>query len=81
MKDGKYTVDSIGEGIVKMLLKEDESIEEQLPESSFPFAVQEGLILQVASDKGTVTIMPLLEETQKRRSEMGKTMDELKKRK
>ena len=81
MKDGKYTVDSVGQGIVKMLLKEDESIEEQLPESAFPFAVQEGLILQVTSDKKTVTIMPLLEETEERRNQMQKMMDELKKRK
>ncbi|AQQ55223.1 hypothetical protein [Planococcus lenghuensis] len=79
MKDGKYKVGSVEQGIVKILLVEDESIEEQLPASAFPAAAPEGLVLQVTSDKETVTIMPLFEETQELPKQAEKATDELEK--
>ena len=75
MKDGKYKVDSVEQGLVKIILKKNESIEEQLPRSAFPYTPSEGLVLQVTSDKGAVMIMPLFEETKEEDNELEEELE------
>lgn len=47
MKDGKYTIDSIENGIVKLLFQHDEAIEEFLNEDDFSHEISQGLIVQI----------------------------------
>ncbi|WP_088005583.1 DUF3006 family protein [Indiicoccus explosivorum] len=81
MKSGKYTVDSIQDGIVKLLYRPDESIEEIIPIEEFPFEVPEGLIIEVRVKDGEAFLEPLYYETMKVEQRMKAKMDELKKRK
>lgn len=79
MKNGQYTVESIENNHVKLLLFEDESIFELLPISSFSFKVKEGDIVSVElSECGTnVAISLLQKETDDMRNKVSDLLDKL----
>ncbi|WP_088008904.1 DUF3006 family protein [Indiicoccus explosivorum] len=81
MKDGKYTIDSIEDGIVRLLYREDEYDEEYLNVSEFPIDIEEGLIVEVKTKNDRYIIQPLYQETEQRKKQMRGIMEKLKKRK
>lgn len=64
MKAGTYTVESIEEGKVKLLYRQDESIEALLPASSFDFDVKEGDLISIQLEDGKRRITYLQKETE-----------------
>ena len=62
MRTGKYTVDSIEKGIVKLLYRADEAIEELLPVETFSFDVKEGDLVFVEEKNGQLHIKDLQDE-------------------
>ena len=63
MKEGTYTVESIENGEVKLLYRQDESIEVLLPLSTFDFAVKEGDLVSIQNRNGEYSISYLEKET------------------
>ena len=63
MKEGTYTVESIENGEVKLLYRQDESIEVLLPLSTFDFAVKEGDLVAIQNRNGEYSISYLEKET------------------
>ncbi|WP_033543902.1 DUF3006 family protein [Planococcus sp. CAU13] len=78
MKEGKYTIDSIESGLVKLLYREDETIEVILKEEDFDYPISEGLIVEISREDGKLVSIPLLEETEDRRAYARKLMERLK---
>ena len=64
MKEGIYTVDSIEKGLVKVLYRPNEAIEELIPVSDFPFEVREGDIVEIKSSNDNMKITYLEKETE-----------------
>ena len=63
MKEGTYTVESIENGEVKLLYRQDESIEVLLPLPTFDFAVKEGNLVSIQNRNGEYSISYLEKET------------------
>lgn len=63
MKEGTYTVESLENGQVKLLYRQDESIEVLLPLSTFDFAVKEGDLVSIQNRNGEYSISYLEKET------------------
>jgi len=63
MKEGTYTVESIENGEVKLLYRQDESIEVLLPLPTFDFAVKEGDLVAIQNRNGEYSISYLEKET------------------
>lgn len=63
MKPGIYTVDSIEKGIVKLLFREDEAIEEILTVEQLGVDLQQGDIVKIEIPAGDVKVEVLKEET------------------
>lgn len=62
MRTGKYTVDSIEKGIVKLLYRADEAIEELLPVETFSFDVKEGDLVFIKEKNDQLHIKDLQDE-------------------
>ncbi|WP_404405078.1 hypothetical protein [Jeotgalibacillus malaysiensis] len=81
MKNGMYTVESIEQGLVRLLLREDESIEEYIPEEKFNHPISEGLLIKVKeTPDGDFISKPEQELTQSKREALREKMERLKKR-
>jgi len=78
MKDGKYTIDSIENGVVKLLFQHDEAIEEFLNEDDFSHEISQGLIVQIKSINKKIISKPMNEETNERRSYARSLLEKLK---
>lgn len=63
MKEGTYTVEFIENGLVKMLYRQDESIEVLLPLPTFDFSVKEGDLVSIKMVNGEYSISYLEKET------------------
>lgn len=63
MKEGTYTVESIENSEVKLLYRQDESIEVLLPLPTFDFAVKEGDLVAIQNRNGEYSISYLEKET------------------
>ena len=63
MKEGTYTVESIENGEVKLLYRQDESIEVLRPLPTFDFAVKEGDLVAIQNRNGEYSISYLEKET------------------
>ena len=81
MLEGKYTIDSIENGMVKLLFQQDESIEEFLREEEFAHKVYQGLIVQIQHQDETIISRPLFEETIERQEYARNLMEKLKRKK
>jgi hypothetical protein len=79
MKNGQYTIESIEDDHVKLLLSEDESVFELLPITAFAFTVKEGDIVSVElSECGTVVTISLLQkETDEMRNKVSNLLEKL----
>ncbi|KIL46674.1 hypothetical protein KP77_28010 [Jeotgalibacillus alimentarius] len=79
MRKGLYTIDSIENGLVRLLWQEDESVEEYVADSSFSYEISEGLMIDVkeATDE-TFISEPKHDLTEARRNAMKKRMERLK---
>jgi len=64
MKSGIYTVDAIEKGLVKVLYRTDESIEELISLNEFPFEVKEGDIVEITVLDGGIKASYLKENTE-----------------
>ncbi|TFE04039.1 DUF3006 family protein [Jeotgalibacillus salarius] len=81
MRNGIYTVDSIENGLVRLLWQEDETVEEYIAEDKFSHEISEGMLIDVKMASQKVFISkPKHELTKSRRDEMKEKMDRLKKR-
>lgn len=63
MKEGTYTVESIEMEEVKLLYRQDESIELLLPLATFDFSVKEGDLVSIQNKNGQYSISYLEKET------------------
>jgi Protein of unknown function (DUF3006) len=77
MKEGKYVVESIENGLVKLLLSEGEEIEAVVKREEFPHSIKQGDILKVKFIDGKLTSIPLESETEKRREQAKSLMEKL----
>lgn len=81
MREGKYTIDSIEKGLVKLLYYKDESIEEVVKEEEFDHEIYQGLMVQVRQNDGKIFSKPLYEETKDRLEYARNLMEKLKRKK
>ena len=81
MLEGKYTIDSIEKGLVKLLYQKDESIEEVVKEEEFDHEIHQGLMIQVRQNDGKILSKPLYEETKDRQEYARNLMEKLKRKK
>lgn len=68
MREGKYTVDSIENGLVKLLFSEDETIEEFINRGTFNHPIKQGDIIQINIENGMLISIPLTDETETKRA-------------
>lgn len=80
MKPGIYTVDSIEKGMVKLLFREDESIEEVIPVEQLDTDLQQGDIVKIEIPAGDVKVEVLKEETESIKDQARRIKEELLKR-
>lgn len=80
MKPGIYTVDSIEKGIIKLLFRGNESIEEVLPVEQLGVDLQQGDIVKIEIPAGDVKVEVLKEETESIKEQARKIKEELLKR-
>jgi hypothetical protein len=78
MFEGKYVVESIENGLVKLLLTNDESIEEIIKLEQLNLHVKQGdlIILELKNER--LVFRPLEDETKKRREQAERLLDQLK---
>ncbi|RNF39755.1 DUF3006 family protein [Planococcus salinus] len=81
MREGKYTIDSIENGIAKLLFQKDETIEEYLREEEFAHQIYQGLVVHVSQDDNGIISKPFYEETQERQEYARNLMEKLKRKK
>lgn len=67
MRDGKYIVESIENGMVKLMDFNDESIEEFINQNEIAIPIKQGYVLEVKNEKGKSVFTFLESETAKRR--------------
>lgn len=77
MKDGKYVVESIESGLVKLLFSEGGEIEALVKKEEFPHPIKQGDILKVKFVDGKLISIPLESETEKRREQAKSLMERL----
>ena len=79
MRNGKYIIDSIESGLVKLLFSEDESIEENMNKDQFIHPIKQGDVLTVKIENGKFLSTPLESETKQRREQAEWLLNKLKK--
>jgi len=77
MKEGTYTVESIEMEEVKLLYRQDESIELLLPLSTFDFSIKEGDLVSIQNKNGQYSISYLEKETKDVRAYVKALREEL----
>lgn len=81
MRKGLYTIDSIENGLVRLLWQEDETVEEYIAESNFSHEVSEGLLIYVKeTTEQNFVSEPKHDLTEARRVAMKERMKRLKNR-
>lgn len=79
MREGKYIIDSIENGLVKLLFAENEEIEEVVKKDQFNHAIHQGDVLIIKIKDNQFSSTPLILETEKRRNQAAGLMEKLKK--
>jgi hypothetical protein len=77
MIEGNYVVESIENGLVKLLFCTDENIEEIISKEKFPYSIKQGDILKMKIVNGKLISMPLESETEKKRKQTQSLMGKL----
>ncbi|WP_338448405.1 DUF3006 family protein [Niallia oryzisoli] len=80
MREGKYIIDSIESGLVKLLFAENEEIEEVVKRDQFNHPVHQSDVLLIKIEDGKISSTPLKMETEKRREQAASLMEKLKNR-
>lgn len=68
MREGKYVVESIENGLVKLLFVEDEEIEEIVGKERFNHPIKQGDVLKIKIVSGKLISISLESETETRRN-------------
>lgn len=69
MNEGIYTVDSIENGLVKLLFNDDEEIEAVVKQKEFLHPIKQGDVVRIKFVDGKLISIPLEFETEKRREQ------------
>jgi len=77
MIEGNYVVESIENGLVKLLFSKDEKIEEIITKEKFHYPIKQGDILKIKIVNGKLISMPLESETEKKREQSKSLMEKL----
>lgn len=77
MIEGRYVVESIENGSVKLLFSEDEEIEAVVKREEFLHPIKQGDILKIKFLDGKLISIPLESETEKRREQAKILMEKL----
>lgn len=80
MREGKYIIDSIESGLVKLLFSENEEFEEVVKKDQFHHPIHQGDVLLIKIEDGKMSSTPLKMETEKRRDQAARLMEKLKNR-
>jgi hypothetical protein len=80
MRDGKYVIDSIESGLVKLLFSEDETIEEIVNQDQFIHTINQGDVLNIKIENGKLISVALEAETRQRREQAERLLEKLKKK-
>jgi hypothetical protein len=78
VKSGKYVIESIENGLVKLLLSDNEMMEEVVKQEEFLHPVKTGDIVQIKIQDGKLLSTPLPDETQQRREQAKALLEKLK---
>lgn len=80
MRQGKYIVDSIENGLVKLLFSGDEGIEEVVTLDEFKHPIKQGDVININIENGKLISIPLESETRHRREQAESLLERLKKK-
>jgi len=78
VKSGKYVIESIENGLVKLLFSDDETIETLVEVDQLKHPVKPGDVLYIKIENGKWTSNPLPAETKKRREQAKALLEKLK---
>jgi len=77
MREGKYIIDSIENGWVKLLFAENEEKEEVIKKDLFHHPIHQGDVLFIKIEDNQISSTPLLFETENRRNQAASLMKKL----
>ncbi|KAA9022920.1 DUF3006 domain-containing protein [Niallia endozanthoxylica] len=77
MREGKYIIDSIENGWVKLLLTENEEREEVVKKDQFTHPIHQGDVLLIKIENNQISSTPLIVETENRRNQAASLMEKL----
>lgn len=78
MREGKYVVDSIENGLVKLLFAEDGVIEEIVSKEQFNHPIKQGDVIKINNECAKLISMSLESETETRRNLVASIIEKLK---
>ncbi len=77
MREGKYIIDSIENGWVKLLFAENEEKEEVINKDQFHHPIHPGDVLLIKIEDNQISSTPLIVETENRRNQAASLMEKL----
>ena len=80
MRQGKYIIDSVENGLVKLLYSEDETIEEVVSIDEFNHPIKQGDVINIKIENEKFISKPLESETEQRREKAKQLLERLKKK-
>lgn len=78
IRNGKYIIDSIESGLVKLLFSEDETLEEVLNIDHFSHPIKDGNVINIDFENGKLLSYFFEDETHKRREQAKSLLEKLK---